>query len=83
MSLFIYDKYFTLEDIQTMTAFYESPVGIKLSKNLELINSELFNIQGMYANKLYESVVDKLRADGKLNYQIITPEEIENKGEAK
>jgi hypothetical protein len=82
LSVFIYDKYFTLEDIQALTAFYESSVGVKLSKNLEFINSELFNIQSMYANKLYESIVEKLRADGKVNYQIITPEEIEQKGDA-
>ncbi|EQA36384.1 PF09832 family protein [Leptospira inadai serovar Lyme str. 10] len=63
----IYDKYFTLEEIKGITAFYNSPVGKKLLEKNPQITQESMQVGEMWGKKIAERVLERLKAKGLLS----------------
>ncbi|EPG73769.1 PF09832 family protein [Leptospira fainei serovar Hurstbridge str. BUT 6] len=63
----IYDKYFTLEEIKGITAFYNSPVGRKLLEKNPQITQESMQVGEMWGKKIAERVLERLKAKGLLS----------------
>ena len=61
----IYKKYLTLDDLKQIIAFYESPVGKKLSDNTPAISSESISIGQEWGRELAQKIVSKLEAKKK------------------
>ncbi|TGK15189.1 DUF2059 domain-containing protein [Leptospira fluminis] len=62
----IYDKYFTIEEIREITAFYNSPVGKKLLEKNPQITQESMQVGEIWGKKIAEKVLQKLKARGLL-----------------
>jgi hypothetical protein len=60
----IYDKYFTDEDIQQLTAFYETPVGRKMVEKLPLITQESMTVGSQWGQELAQKIMERLKAKG-------------------
>lgn len=60
----IYDKHFTHAEIKQMIAFYETPVGKKLSTTLPLITQEAMAAGQKWGEEIGQNVVEKLRKKG-------------------
>lgn len=60
----IYDKHFTHDEIKQMIAFYETPVGKKLSTTLPLITQEAMAAGQKWGEEIGQNVVEKLRKKG-------------------
>jgi uncharacterized protein len=60
----IYDKHFTHAEIKQLIAFYETPVGKKLSTTLPLITQEAMAAGQKWGEEIGQSVVEKLRKKG-------------------
>jgi len=58
----VYASRFTKEELQKIVAFYESDVGIKLSKENAAANTELKTVMQVYRNNLNTEFFAKVRA---------------------
>lgn len=56
----IYDKYYTENDIDEMIKFYKSPVGIKMTNNLQNIFVESQESGRKWGTEIAEKVIKKL-----------------------
>ncbi len=60
----IYDKYYTEEDIDQLIAFYNSPIGKKMTENLPMITQESMMAGQAWGKKIGEKVAERLRERG-------------------
>jgi uncharacterized protein len=63
----IYDKYYTHEDILKMIKFYESPTGKKIIDNQSAILDESMKAGEKWGKQIAEKIIQKLLKDGYLN----------------
>ena len=64
MTVGVYDKYLSHDDIRQLIRFYESPVGRKLIKVQPLILRDSMQIGGKWGQEVAQKVVKKLQAEG-------------------
>ena len=57
----IYEKHFTHDDIKQMIAFYQSPIGKKLLKKQPAILKESMAVGIAWAQKITEKLIEKMR----------------------
>lgn len=60
----IYQKYFTLEDLQEINTFYKSDLGKKMAKNSPLITSEAAKKGQEIGQQIVLQVMQELSAEG-------------------
>ena len=60
----VYEKHFTLEDIEKLIEFYQTDVGQKYVEKLPKLTSESMQAGRQWGRRLGQKVVDKLRAKG-------------------
>lgn len=60
----VYKKYMTIEDIEAMIKFYETPVGQKYAKSTPLIMRESMEIGQQWGARIGEEVGHKLKERG-------------------
>lgn len=60
----VYARHITLEELQDIIAFYESPAGKKLAEKTPLITQESMQIGQQWGRKVGERVIDKLSEEG-------------------
>jgi len=60
----VYQKYMTLEDLQAMIAFYQSPVGEKYAKSTPFIMQESMQVGQAWGAQLGQKVADRLKEKG-------------------
>ena len=60
----IYDKYYTEEDIQQLTEFYQSPIGKKVISTTPLIVQESMSAGKIWGENIGKKVMEKLKHDG-------------------
>jgi hypothetical protein len=61
----VYATAFTAEELQQIIAFYESPVGQKLSSSSVANNDAIQKVMGVFTNNLGTEFVSKVRAEMK------------------
>ena len=59
----IYDKHFSHDDIKQMIAFYQSPIGKKLRQKQPVIMKESMAIGIAWSQKLSEKLLKKMREE--------------------
>ena len=57
----IYEKHFTHDDIKQMIAFYQSPIGKKLLKKMPVIMQESMTAGIAWGQKLGAKLIEKMR----------------------
>jgi hypothetical protein len=60
----VYEKHFTLKDIEKLIEFYQTDVGKKYVEKLPKLTSESMQAGRQWGRRLGQKVVDKLRAKG-------------------
>lgn len=60
----VYQKYMTIEDLNELIKFYESPVGKKFAKNTPLITQESMQIGQQWGMKIGEDFAKKMEERG-------------------
>ncbi|MFY9310511.1 MAG: DUF2059 domain-containing protein [Bacteroidia bacterium] len=60
----IYDKHYTEEDIDQLIAFYNSPIGKKMTENLPIIMQESMAAGQTWGSKIAEKAIERLRQKG-------------------
>jgi D-alanyl-lipoteichoic acid acyltransferase DltB (MBOAT superfamily) len=60
----LYDRYYTLEEITLITAFYESPAGKKMIEVTPLMTAESMKAGERWGKKMVERLLDALRVQG-------------------
>lgn len=60
----IYDKYYSLQDIHDLIAFYQSPVGQKTIKVLPQLSAATINAGQEWGRGLADQIMKKLREKG-------------------
>jgi hypothetical protein len=60
----IYNKYFSDEEIVQLTAFYKSPIGIKLVEKLPMITQESVQVGMQWGKEISEKIIQRLREKG-------------------
>ncbi|HYS54824.1 MAG TPA: DUF2059 domain-containing protein [Thermoanaerobaculia bacterium] len=60
----VYDKYYTLEDLEAMIAFYRTPVGQKVVRTLPDVSREGFQVGQEWGRRKGEQVMKELRSEG-------------------
>ncbi|HWC16048.1 MAG TPA: DUF2059 domain-containing protein [Terriglobales bacterium] len=60
----IYDKYYTRDEIQDLTRFYQSPVGQKTIKVLPMLSSEAIDAGQEWGKMVADRAMRKLREEG-------------------
>lgn len=56
----IYDKYYTIEDLDQIIAFYKSPVGVKMIASMPQIMQESMEAGQIWGEELAKRIVEKL-----------------------
>ncbi|MBX7226775.1 MAG: DUF2059 domain-containing protein [Chitinophagales bacterium] len=56
----IYKEYLTLEDLEGIIAFYESPVGKKYVDNLPFITEESMKVGKEWGQEIAEKIIEKM-----------------------
>ena len=59
----IYAQRFTIEELQQIVAFYESPTGLKLSQANTEVNSDLQAVLQVFTNNTRSEFFAKVRAE--------------------
>ncbi|MEI6178615.1 MAG: DUF2059 domain-containing protein [Verrucomicrobiota bacterium] len=59
----LYDKYYTLEDLKAINAFYESPVGKKILTTLPQIMQESMKIGQEWGEKIGRQAVEEAQKE--------------------
>jgi hypothetical protein len=65
----LYDKYYTLEDLKTINAFYETPTGQKMLSSLPQIMAESMKIGQAYGEQMSKRLQREYEAEYKLKKQ--------------
>lgn len=60
----IYSKYFTLEEIKELVAFYKTPLGHKIIKVTPSLVGELSKAMADYGGKLANRIIETLKENG-------------------
>lgn len=60
----VYQKHMTLEDLQALIAFYESPVGMKYAKSTPFIMQESMQVGQVWGMQLGQKVAERLKEKG-------------------
>lgn len=60
----VYSKYMTLEDLQELIKFYETPVGKKFAKNSPLIMQESMQVGQQWGMKIGQDFEKKMKEKG-------------------
>lgn len=60
----IYDKYYTRDEIQDLTRFYQSPVGQKTIKVLPMLSAEAIDAGQAWGKMVADRAMRKLREQG-------------------
>ena len=63
----LYDKYYTLEEIKEMIAFYESPLGRKMIRLNPQWTVESMALGQAWGHKIAEKLINSLRSSGYLD----------------
>ena len=58
----VYDKYYSLEDIQGLIAFYETPIGKKLLATTPQVMQESMKIGQEYGQKIAQQAMEEIKA---------------------
>lgn len=61
----LYDKYYTLEDLKAVNAFYESPAGEKVLSTLPQITQESMKVGQEWGEKVAKQAVAELERESK------------------
>ena len=61
----VYAKYLTLEDIEAVIQFYETPVGKKFAKNTPAITQESMQVGQQWGMKIAERITEKMMKEKK------------------
>jgi hypothetical protein len=64
LSALIYDKHFSQQEIETLLAFYESPVGRKMIERMPLVLQEAMQVGNAWGRAKTEEVIRKLKERG-------------------
>lgn len=64
LSIPIYSKHFTASEIKELIAFYESPLGRKMTGEMPAIAQEAYVAGERQGHEIVKRVLDKLRAKG-------------------
>jgi hypothetical protein len=64
MFVSIYDWHYTADEIKQLVAIYETPLGQKISRNTDLIQSEAVGRTETIATELLKLIQEKLKAKG-------------------
>ena len=59
----IYIKHFTAEELRELNAFYDSPLGRKLIKDMPALMQEGMAVGQMFGLKIARDAIDKLRPE--------------------
>jgi hypothetical protein len=59
----VYAKYCTVEDLKTINAFYESPAGQRIVKNLNPMMQENMKIGQAWGQEVSQKIIDDLQAE--------------------
>lgn len=59
----VYAQRFTMEELQQIVAFYESPIGVKLAGSNLAINTDLQTVMKVFNNNLRPEFFAKVRAE--------------------
>lgn len=70
----IYDKYYSLQDIHDLIAFYQSPVGQKTIKVLPQLSAETISAGQEWGRGLADRIMQKLREKGYDKTSSVNPE---------
>lgn len=57
----IYQKHFTVDDINQLTAFYQSPIGKKFAEKTPLITQESMAAGQQWGMKIGQKIVEKIK----------------------
>jgi hypothetical protein len=60
----VYDRHFTLEEIEELTYFYESPIGVKLVKKQPLIQQDGMGVGQRWGEQKAAEIMETLRQRG-------------------
>jgi len=60
----IYDAHYTIEDINAMIDFYQTPVGKKMIQNMPQISQESMQAGQVWGKEIGEKVMRKLKQKG-------------------
>ncbi len=60
----VFSQYFTVEDAQAISAFYESSVGKKFTEKMPLFAQEYFKQSSEISFKIYQEIFDQFKAKG-------------------
>ncbi len=60
----VFSQYFTVEDAQAISAFYESAVGKKFTEKMPVLGGEYFKQSSEFSSKIYEKIFDQLKTKG-------------------
>ena len=60
----VYSKYMTIEDLQELIKFYETPVGKKYAQNVPFITQESIQIGQQWGMKLGQDIEKKIKEKG-------------------
>jgi hypothetical protein len=63
----LYDKFYTLEDINALIAFYESPVGKKMTALTPQFTAEAMALGQTWGYRIAEKIINSLRDEGYLD----------------
>jgi hypothetical protein len=61
----VYDKYYTLDDLKAVNAFYASPTGQKVLSNLPQIMKESMKIGQEWGQKIGQQAAEEARQEAK------------------
>ncbi|GAB4451556.1 MAG: DUF2059 domain-containing protein [Armatimonadaceae bacterium] len=59
----VYDKHYTLDEIQAIIAFYQTPVGKKLVEKSSVIMQESYEVGAAYGQKVGEEIAHEMQAE--------------------
>ena len=59
-----YERYYTLEDIKGLIAFYETDLGRKVARTTPSLSRDLFQAGEQLGQMILQSVVEELKAEG-------------------
>ncbi|HTN36421.1 MAG TPA: DUF2059 domain-containing protein [Arachidicoccus sp.] len=60
----IYSKYFTLEEIKALAAFYKTPLGRKVIKVTPALVGDLSKVMAEYGGQLANRIIETLKENG-------------------
>jgi hypothetical protein len=67
LSVPIYDKYYSYAEIQQLIAFYESPIGRKVTTVLPMLLQDSYAAGVMKGQEVLQKIIEKLKSKG---YQV-------------